>query len=94
MFCDWIIWLNTLGLTLGVAGAFGLALLTKVFITVEQDGTQYWGPPPGISNEEWLRRNKILWIKQKYGLPVSYGALSLGFVCQLIGLWMPEICIC
>ena len=36
---SWIIWLNIIGLLLGVTGAFGLALLTKVFIAIEPDGT-------------------------------------------------------
>jgi ABC-type lipoprotein release transport system permease subunit len=88
---NWINWLNTVGLLLGVIGAFGLALLTKVFITIQPDGTQLWGTPEGMSNDEWLLRNKVLRIKQKYGLPFSYCVLAFGFLLQLLALWIPVL---
>lgn len=83
-----IAWLSTAGLSLGAIGAFGLALLTKVFITINPDGTQSWGPPHGVDNGDWQRRNRRLRVKQKYGLPLSYCALATGFVLQLIALWL------
>lgn len=86
-----IIWLNTIGLSLGAIGAFGLAFLTKVFITIKPDGTQFWGPTAGITNEDWKRQNKRLRMKQKYGLPLSYCALAIGFLLQLLAVWLPVL---
>lgn len=86
-----IIWLNTAGLSLGVLGAFGLAFLVKVLIRIEPDGHQVFGPPNGMTNEEWLRHNRRLRFKQKYGFPLSYGAIAVGFLCQIVALWLPSI---
>ena len=89
---NFALWLNTTGLFLGVAGAIGLGLLTKVFITINEDGTQTWGPPTGMNNEEWKQLNVKLRRKQKVGVPVSYGAIALGFMLQLVALWLPLFC--
>ena len=86
-----ITWLNMVGLSLGAIGSFGLALLTKVFITIKPDGHQTWGPPDGVTNDEWLQQNRRLRLKQKYGLPFSYGALGAGFLLQLVAIWFSAL---
>lgn len=91
MSADCVILLNTAGLSLGVLGAIGLALLSKVLIRIEPDGHQVFGPPDGMENEEWLRRNRRLRFKQKYGFPLSYCAIAVGFLCQIFALWLPSI---
>ncbi|MGY0800181.1 hypothetical protein ACW7G0_14175 [Lysobacter sp. A286] len=83
-----ITYINTVGLSLGVLGAFGLALLPKGFIKILPDGTEFWGPPPGIPEHEWRRQNRRTRIKQKYGLPLSYLSLGFGFLLQLLALWL------
>lgn len=83
---DIVVALSGVGLFFGFAGALGLASLTKVFIMINEDGTQSWGPPEGMGNEEWRRRNRTVRKRQKYGLPASYLALALGFFFQLISL--------
>ena len=84
------LWLNTIGLIFGIAGGIGLALLTKVFITINPDGTQSWGPR-GISNDEWLKRNIRLRLIQRVVIPLSYLCIAVGFVSQLVALWFPHI---
>lgn len=86
-----ILWLSTLGLCLGIAGAIGLAVLTKTFITTNPDGSQRWGPPNGIPNDVWLRRNIRIRRTQNWGFPLSYGAVGVGFVFQLAALWLPKL---
>jgi len=83
-------WLTTAGMTFGVIGTIGLALLTKVFITINSDGTQTLGPV-GISNEEWKKRNIKIRNKQKYCIPIFYILIALGFTCQISALWIPKI---
>ena len=86
-----VVWLNSLGLLLGISGALGLAVLTKVFITIQPDGTQHWGLPAGMTEAESRRRNIRLRKQQKFGLPASYAALALGFILQLVALWIPVV---
>lgn len=87
---SFVLWLSTAGLVLGVAGAVGLALLTKVFITINPDGTQHWGPN-GMPNDLWLKRNIRLRKIQRFGMPASYLGVALGFLSQLVALWLPSL---
>lgn len=84
-----ILWLSTAGLSVGVGGAFGLAFLTRVFITIQPNGDQYWGPGD-MPIEQWRRRNIGLRKIQKYGVPASYIGIALGFLAQLLALWLPD----
>lgn len=52
-----VLWLNTCGLVIGVIGAILLAVFTKVFITIEPDGTQSWGRPQGMSDQQYKANN-------------------------------------
>lgn len=84
-----VLWLNTGGLIVGVIGAILLAAFIKVFITTNPDGTQHWGRPEGISNDEWLARNRRLRRTQKYVIPAGYVGIVIGFGAQLVALWLP-----
>ncbi len=86
-----IVLLSSIGLLLGIVGSLGLALLTKVFITIQPDGTQFWGPQPGVTPEEARRQNLRLRKQQKYGIPCSYASLAVGFILQFIALWLPLV---
>ena len=86
-----LLWLNTVGLTLGVLGALGLTIFTKDFIRINADGTETWGPPKGVSNEEWKSKNLKLRRNQKYFIPCSYIFIGSGFILQLICLWIPQL---
>jgi hypothetical protein len=88
------LWLNTIGLALGVTGAFGLAMLTKTFIVINPDGSQRWGRPPEMQNDVWLKRNIKIRRMQTWGIPLSYGGIGLGFVLQLVALWSPKLANC
>jgi hypothetical protein len=85
-----ILWLSTVGLCFGIAGAIGLAVLTKTFITINPDGSQSWGPN-GTPNDVWRMRNIRIRRMQNWGVPLSYGAVGLGFVSQLVALWLPKL---
>ena len=85
-----VLWLSTVGLAFGVAGSVGLALLTKVFIAINPDGTQSWGTN-GMPNDLWLRRNIRLRRIQRFGIPLSYFGVALGFLSQLVALWLPYV---
>jgi len=84
------LYLNTTGLSLGIAGALGLALLPKNFIKILDDGSEFWGPPEGKTQEQWQKDNLRLLKLQKFGLPLSYLALGLGFAVQIVALWLPQ----
>jgi plasmid stabilization system protein ParE len=76
--------------TADVALRYTSAILTKTFITINPDGSQSWGPN-GIPNDVWLRRNIRIRRMQNWGVPLSYGAVGLGFVSQLVALWLPKL---
>lgn len=84
-----VLWLSTAGLAFGVIGSVGLALLTRVFITINADGTQSWGPN-GMPNDLWLKRNIRLRRIQRFAIPLSYSGVALGFLSQLVALWLPS----
>lgn len=84
------LWFSTIGLAFGIAGSVGLALLTKVFITINPDGTQSWGSN-GMPNNLWLKRNILLRRIQRFGIPLSYFGVALGFLLQLLALWLPSL---
>lgn len=86
-----VLWLNTIGLGLGVIGAIVLAAVTKVFITIEPDGSQRIGPPTGMPNERWRENNRRLRRAQKYVIPAAYVAIVIGFAVQLLALWLPSL---
>lgn len=82
--------LNTSGLVFGFVGSLSLAFLTKVFITIKPDGTQSWGPN-GMSNDTWLKRNIRFRNIQRFGIPAAYMSLGIGFLLQLVALWLPSL---
>jgi hypothetical protein len=86
-----VLWLNTGGLALGAIGAILLALFTKVFITIQPDGSQQWGPPNGMPNEEWRENNRRLRRMQNYVIPAGYVFIVIGFCAQLLALWLPAL---
>ena len=87
-----VLWLNTIGLSLGVIGALVLAAFTRVFITIEPDGTQHWGPPKGMPIEQWMASNRRLRKIQLYLIPSAYGCIVIGFCAQLAALWLARSC--
>lgn len=87
-----VLWLNTAGLALGAIGALILAAFTRVFITIEPDGSQRWGPPEGMSNERWRTNNRRLRAMQLYLIPSAYGFIVSGFCAQLVALWLNRAC--
>jgi len=88
---DVIFWMNAVGLACGLCGAVGLALLTRGFIRTNDDGTQLWGPPKNIPNDDWKRSNLRFRTLQRIGIPMSYSGLGVGFVLQLIALVLARL---
>jgi hypothetical protein len=86
-----VLWLNTVGLVIGSISALVLALLSKVFITINPDGTQSWGIPKGMSGEEWQAKNCRLRRTQQWVIPAAYLGILIGFVAQLVALWLPSV---
>jgi len=85
-----ILWLSTVGLVLGFLGSVGLALLTKVLVTINPDGSQSIGSstlPPELAR----KRNIHLRHMQRIGIPISYIGIALGFLSQLLALWLPFV---
>ena len=89
---DAVLWLNTAGLALGAIGALILAAFTRVFIRINPDGTQSWGTPKGMSNEQWQANNRRLRTMQRYLFPSAYGCIAIGFCAQLAALWLGRAC--
>ena len=87
-----VLWLNTAGLALGAIGALVLAAFTRVFITINPDGSQSWGPPKGMPNEKWLANNRRLRTMQRYLIPSAYWCIVIGFCAQLAALWLARSC--
>jgi hypothetical protein len=88
---DLVLWLNTTGLAIGAVGAILLARFTRVFITIQPDGTQSWGPPAAISDEQWRARNIRLRRAQMRITPAAYICMMIGFCTQLLALWLPAL---
>jgi hypothetical protein len=77
------LWLNTIGLCLGIAGEIGLALLSKSFITINPNGSQTWGPG-SMPNDLWLKRNiRIRWM-QRFLTPLCCICIWRG-ICRTTG---------
>lgn len=89
---DAVLWLNTIGLVLGAIGALVLAAFSRVFITIEPDGSQHWGPPKGMPIEQWMANNRRLRTMQQYLIPSAYGLIVIGFCTQLAALWLGRAC--
>lgn len=87
---SFLLCLSTIGLVLGFVGSVSLALLTKVFITINPDGTQSWGPKD-MANDLWLKRNVRLRCIQRFVIPLSYFGVAVGFLLQLVALWLPSL---
>ena len=83
-----VLWLDTAGLALGAIGALVLAKFTRVFITINPDGSQSWGAPKGMSNEDWRAKNRQLRTMQRYLIPSAYWCIVIGFCAQLAALWL------
>lgn len=84
-----VLWLSTIGLVLGFLGSVGLALLTKVLVTINPDGSQSIGSttlPPELARKRNIRLRHM----QRIGIPVSYIGIALGFLSQLVALWLPS----
>lgn len=89
---DAVLWINTIGLVLGATGALVLAAFSRVFITIEPDGSQRWGPPEGMPSEQWRANNRRLRKMQQYLIPLSYWFIVIGFCTQLVALWLGRAC--
>jgi hypothetical protein len=44
-----------------------------------------------IPNDVWRSRSIRTRRMQNWGVPLSYGAVGLGFVSQLVALWLPKL---